>query len=48
MQSRGLQKKLEELGMEAGTPVATEALARDVRESYERRALLRSIGFTPQ
>ncbi|AOZ08559.1 tripartite tricarboxylate transporter substrate binding protein [Cupriavidus malaysiensis] len=49
MQSRGLQKKLEELGMEAGTPVATEALARDVRESYERQgALLRSIGFTPQ
>jgi len=47
-QSAVLRPRLEEMGMEPGTPATTEELLKDVRESYERQgALLRSIKFTP-
>ncbi|MEM5428798.1 tripartite tricarboxylate transporter substrate binding protein [Cupriavidus oxalaticus] len=49
MQSPKLRQKLEELGMDAGSPATSEELARDIRESHERQGkLLRSINFTPE
>jgi len=49
MQSPELRRKIEDLGMEIGSPATTEELSRDVRESYERQGkLLRSIHFTPE
>jgi tripartite-type tricarboxylate transporter receptor subunit TctC len=48
MQSRDVQKKIEDLGMEIGSAATSEELSRDARESYERQGkLLRSINFTP-
>lgn len=49
MQSPALRRKIEDLGMEIGSPATPEELSRDVRESYERQGkLLRSIDFTPE
>ncbi|MGO4332748.1 Bug family tripartite tricarboxylate transporter substrate binding protein [Cupriavidus sp. 2TAF22] len=49
MQSPSLRRKIEDLGMEIGSPATSEELSRDVRESYERQGkLLRSIHFTPE
>lgn len=49
LQSPALQRKIQDLGMEVGSPATTEELARDIRESYERQGkLLHSIHFTPQ
>jgi len=49
MQSPELRQKVENLGMEVGSPATTEELSKDVHESYERQAkLLRSINFSPE
>lgn len=49
LQSPALQRKIQDLGMEVGSPASTEELVRDIRESYERQGkLLHSIHFTPQ
>jgi tripartite-type tricarboxylate transporter receptor subunit TctC len=49
MQSPDIRKKIEELGMEIGSPATSEELAADVRESSERQGkLLRSINFKPE
>ena len=49
MQSPELRRKIEDLGMEIGSPATTEELSKDVRESSERQGkLLRSINFTPE
>ncbi|WP_035877509.1 tripartite tricarboxylate transporter substrate binding protein [Cupriavidus sp. amp6] len=49
MQSPTLRRKIEELGMEVGTPATPDELARDVRESYDRQGkVLRSIQFKPE
>lgn len=48
-QSPEVRKKVEELGMEVGSPATSEELAADVRESHERQGkLLRSINFKPE
>ncbi|QWC91051.1 Bug family tripartite tricarboxylate transporter substrate binding protein [Cupriavidus metallidurans] len=47
-QSPTLRPRLEDMGMEPGSPATTDELLKDVRESYERQgALLRSIHFKP-
>ena len=49
MQSREIRQKIEDLGMEVGSPATSEELSVDVRESYERQGkLLRSINFKPE
>ncbi|MDW3685111.1 tripartite tricarboxylate transporter substrate binding protein [Cupriavidus sp. CV2] len=49
MQSPDIRKKIEDLGMEIGSPATSEALSADVRESSERQGeLLRSINFKPE
>ncbi|SDD45419.1 Tripartite-type tricarboxylate transporter, receptor component TctC [Cupriavidus sp. YR651] len=49
LQSPELGRKIQDLGMEVGSPATTDELARDIRESYERQGkLLRSIHFTPE
>ncbi len=49
LQSPELRRKIQDLGMEVGSPATTDELARDIRESYERQGkLLRSIHFTPE
>jgi len=49
MQSPDIRKKIEDLGMEIGSPATSEELSVDVRESSERQGkLLRSINFKPE
>ncbi|GAB7542309.1 Bug family tripartite tricarboxylate transporter substrate binding protein [Cupriavidus sp. 8B] len=49
MQSPDIRKKIEDLGMEIGSPATSEELSADVRESSERQGeLLRSINFKPE
>ncbi|SOZ38084.1 tripartite tricarboxylate transporter substrate binding protein [Cupriavidus neocaledonicus] len=49
VQQQGYRKHVEDMGMDNGQPLGSEALSKEARAAYERQAeLLRSIGFVPE
>ena len=49
VQQSGYRKHVEEMGMDNGQPLNSEALSKEARAAYERQAeLLRSIRFVPE
>lgn len=49
VQQPGYRKHVEDIGMDNGQPLSSEALSREARAAYERQAeLLRSIHFVPE